>query len=113
MVIDVTVDAVDLAHASTITAAVGALGGIEVRKVSDRTFLMHLGGKIEVTSKVSLRNRDDLSRAYTPGSPICQAIAANPADARRLTIKRNTVAWSPTARRCSGWATSDQPPRCR
>jgi len=93
MVIDVTVDAVDLAHASTITAAVGALGGIEVRKVSDRTFLMHLGGKIEVTSKVSLRNRDDLSRAYTPGvARICQAIAANPADARRLTIKRNTVA---------------------
>ena len=93
MVIDVTVDAVDLAHASTITAAVGALGGIEVRKVSDRTFLMHLGGKIEVTSKVSLRNRDDLSRAYTPGvARICQAIAENPADARRLTIKRNTIA---------------------
>jgi malate dehydrogenase (oxaloacetate-decarboxylating) len=54
---------------------------------------MHLGGKLEVRSKVSLRNRDDLSRAYTPGvARICQAIAANPADARRLTIKRNTVA---------------------
>jgi malate dehydrogenase (oxaloacetate-decarboxylating) len=54
---------------------------------------MHLGGKVEVTSKVALRNRDDLSRAYTPGvARICQAIAANPADARRLTIKRNTIA---------------------
>ncbi len=64
-----------------------------VRKVSDRTFLVHLGGKLEVHSKVSLRNRDDLSRAYTPGvARVCQAIAANPADARRLTIKRNTVA---------------------
>ena len=54
---------------------------------------MHIGGKIEVTSKVPLRNRDDLSRAYTPGvARVCEAIAKNPADARRLTIKRNTVA---------------------
>ena len=67
--------------------------GVEVRKVSDRTFLVHIGGKIEVTSKVPLRNRDDLSRAYTPGvARVCMAIANNPADARRLTIKRNTVA---------------------
>ena len=69
------------------------LPGVEVRKVSDRTFLVHIGGKIEVTSKVPLRNRDDLSRAYTPGvARVCEAIAKNPADARRLTIKRNTVA---------------------
>ena len=54
---------------------------------------MHLGGKLEVTSKVSIRNREDLSRAYTPGvARVSQAIAANPDDARRLTIKRNTVA---------------------
>ena len=54
---------------------------------------MHLGGKLEVTPKVQLRHRDDLSRAYTPGvARVCQAIAANPEDARRLTIKRNTVA---------------------
>jgi malate dehydrogenase (oxaloacetate-decarboxylating) len=93
MVVDVTIDAADVAHADVITTAIGAVAGIEVRKVSDRTFLMHLGGKLEVCSKVSLRNRDDLSRAYTPGvARICQAIAANPADARRLTIKRNTVA---------------------
>src|SRR5699024_2527248 len=63
------------------------------RKVSDRTFLIHLGGKLEVSPKVALRNRDDLSRAYTPGvARVCQAIAANPDDARRLTIKRNSVA---------------------
>jgi hypothetical protein len=67
--------------------------GLTVRKVSDRTFLLHLGGKIEVASKVPLKTRDDLSRAYTPGvARICQAIAADPSDARRLTIKRNTVA---------------------
>jgi malate dehydrogenase (oxaloacetate-decarboxylating) len=52
---------------SEITAALEALAGVRVRKVSDRTFLLHLGGKLEVQSKVSLRNRDDLSRAYTPG----------------------------------------------
>jgi malate dehydrogenase (oxaloacetate-decarboxylating) len=64
-----------------------------VHKVSDRTFLLHLGGKLEVTSKVPLRTRDDLSMAYTPGvARVCRAIAANPEDARKLTIKRNTVA---------------------
>ena len=67
--------------------------GLTVRKVSDRTFLLHLGGKIEIQSKVPLKTRDDLSRAYTPGvARICQAIVDDPADARRLTIKRNTVA---------------------
>ena len=61
--------------------------------MSDRSFLLHLGGKIEVTLKVPLKHRDDLSRAYTPGvARVCMAIAENPADARRLTIKRNTIA---------------------
>jgi malate dehydrogenase (oxaloacetate-decarboxylating) len=93
LVVDMSCNARDEAHAGEITAALEALPGVSVRKVSDRTFLMHLGGKLEVQSKVSLRNRDDLSRAYTPGvARVCQAIAANPADARRLTIKRNTVA---------------------
>ncbi len=93
MVVDLSCNALSAEHADEITAAVNALAGVEVRKVSDRTFLVHLGGKIEVTSKVPLRNRDDLSRAYTPGvARVCLAIAANPADARRLTIKRNTVA---------------------
>jgi malate dehydrogenase (oxaloacetate-decarboxylating) len=93
IVVDVTVDAVDVAHAETLTDAIGALPGFNVRKVSDRTFLMHLGGKLEVKAKVPLQHRDDLSRAYTPGvARICEAIARNPADARHLTIKRNTVA---------------------
>jgi malate dehydrogenase (oxaloacetate-decarboxylating) len=93
LVVDISCNAMNEAHAQEITAALEALPGVRVRKVSDRTFLLHLGGKIEVTSKVGLRNRDDLSRAYTPGvARVCQAIAANPADARRLTIKRNTVA---------------------
>ncbi|MGQ0480357.1 MAG: NAD-dependent malic enzyme [Pseudonocardia sp.] len=93
ILIDISCNALSAEHVRTITEALTALAGVEVRKVSDRTFLMHLGGKLEVTPKISLRNRDDLSRAYTPGvARVCQAIAANPDDARRLTIKRNTVA---------------------
>ena len=91
--IDVSCDAHDSEHAERITAAISENPLLTVRKVSDRTFLLHLGGKIEVTSKVPLKTRDDLSRAYTPGvARISQAIAADPSDARRLTIKRNTVA---------------------
>ncbi|ASO22853.1 malate dehydrogenase (oxaloacetate-decarboxylating) [Actinoalloteichus hoggarensis] len=93
VVIDITCNALSAEHVTDITSTLDALPDVAVRKVSDRTFLMHLGGKLEVRSKVALRNRDDLSRAYTPGvARICQAIAANPDDARRLTIKRNTVA---------------------
>jgi malate dehydrogenase (oxaloacetate-decarboxylating) len=93
VVIDVTCDAVDAEHAEIITAAISANHNLVVRKVSDRTFLLHLGGKIEIASKVPLKTRDDLSRAYTPGvARISQAIAKDPADLRRLTIKRNTVA---------------------
>jgi len=93
MVVDVTCDTSDPDHADLVTAAIAAVDGAVVRKVSDRTFLLHLGGKLEVTPKVPLRTRDDLSRAYTPGvARVCLAIAADKSDARRLTIKRNTVA---------------------
>src|SRR5690242_6627126 len=93
LVVDVTCNAADAEHVEGITETIAELEGFVVRKVSDRTFLMHLGGKLEVTPKVQLRHRDDLSRAYTPGvARVCEAIARNPADARRLTIKRNTVA---------------------
>jgi malate dehydrogenase (oxaloacetate-decarboxylating) len=93
LVVDVTCDAADAEHAEAITKALGEVDGVTVRKVSDRTFLLHLGGKLEVVPKVPLRHRDDLSRAYTPGvARVCLAIAENPADVRRLTIKRNTVA---------------------
>ena len=93
VVIDVTCNAIDADHAEKITVTLSASPILKVRKVSDRTFLLHLGGKLEVQSKVPLKTRDDLSRAYTPGvARICQAIAKDPSDARRLTIKRNTVA---------------------
>ncbi|WP_411969457.1 NADP-dependent malic enzyme [Geodermatophilus sp. YIM 151500] len=73
--------------------AMRAVPGVTVRKVSDRTFLLHLGGKLEVASKVALKTRDDLSMAYTPGvARVCLALAENPEDVRRLTIKGNTVA---------------------
>ena len=93
VVVDITCDTIDVNHAQDICVEIEKTPGLKVRKVSDRTFLLHLGGKIEVTPKVPLKTRDDLSRAYTPGvARISQAIAADSADARRLTIKRNTVA---------------------
>ncbi|NYI69851.1 malate dehydrogenase (oxaloacetate-decarboxylating) [Naumannella cuiyingiana] len=91
--IDVTMGAASTEHADELVAALRALPDVEVGKVSDRTFLMHLGGKIEMRSKHPIRNRDDLSLVYTPGvARVSRAIAENPADARRLTIKRNSVA---------------------
>ncbi|UNX54892.1 NAD-dependent malic enzyme [Georgenia sp. TF02-10] len=93
LTVDVTCDTIDAGHGDRVVAALNALDGVRVLKVSDSTFLMHLGGKIEVTTKVPLKTRRDLSRAYTPGvARVCQAIAEKPEDARRLTIKRNTVA---------------------
>ena len=93
IVVDVTCNATDENHAKKITDAIAKLPGVKVRKFSDRTFLIHLGGKLEVNSKVPLKTRDDLSRAYTPGvARISQAIADDPTNLRRLTIKRNSVA---------------------
>ena len=93
VVIDVTCDTINADHADEITAALNVIAGLVVRKVSDRTFLLHLGGKIEIASKVPLKTRDDLSRAYTPGvARISQAIVEDPTNVRRLTMKRNTVA---------------------
>ncbi|MEU4230320.1 NAD-dependent malic enzyme [Nonomuraea sp. NPDC026600] len=91
--IDVTCAARDTDHAQAIVDRLESVDGVVIHKVSDRTFLMHLGGKIEMVSKVPLRNRDELSMAYTPGvARVSMAIARNKEDARRLTIKRNTVA---------------------
>jgi len=90
---DVTVSATDEDHIHRIAEAVRALDGVEVLRVSDRTFLMHLGGKIEIRSKVPLKTRDDLSMAYTPGvARISEAVADDPESAWNLTIKQNTVA---------------------
>ena len=91
--IDLTCAASDAEHADRIVEALKAVGDVDVRKVSDRTFLMHLGGVIETASKHPIRNRDDLSMIYTPGvARICMAIATDREDARRLTVKRNSVA---------------------
>ncbi|MEE1937861.1 NAD-dependent malic enzyme [Streptomyces sp. TRM 70361] len=91
--IDVTIAASSVTHGEEIVAKLRDIEGIAIGKVSDRTFLMHLGGKIEMASKHPIRNRDDLSMIYTPGvARVCTQIAANPEDARRLTIKRNSVA---------------------
>jgi malate dehydrogenase (oxaloacetate-decarboxylating) len=90
---DVTVEASDADHLALIVQSVRETQGVEVERVSDRTFLMHLGGKIEMRSKIPVKTRDDLSMAYTPGvARICQAIAADRDSAWNLTIKQNTVA---------------------
>jgi len=90
---DVTVACADAAHGEAVVTAVGALDGVAVQSVSDRTFLLHLGGKIEVVSKVAIKTRDDLSMAYTPGvARVSLAIREDPEKAWTLTIKSNTVA---------------------
>src|SRR5215207_5761390 len=90
---DLTVNARDPEHARQIADTIDALPEVRVTDFSDRTFLFHLGGKIEVRSKTPVRTRDDLSMAYTPGvARVCRAIAEDSDRAFNLTIKRNTVA---------------------
>lgn len=90
---DLTVMVRDEEHGETLVAELKKLSGCQVVNVSDRTFLMHLGGKIRVTNKVKLATRDDLSMAYTPGvARVCMAIHHNVEKAYNLTIKGNTVA---------------------
>jgi malate dehydrogenase (oxaloacetate-decarboxylating) len=90
---DVTVLAIDADHIDRIVSAARTAEGVEVEHVSDRTFLLHLGGKLEVQPKLPLKTRDDLSMAYTPGvARVCRAIADEPAAVWNLTIKQNSVA---------------------
>ena len=90
---DVNVLASDESHLETIVEAVKNVEGLEVVNVSDRVFLAHLGGKLEVQSRVPLKTRDDLSMLYTPGvARVSLAIAKDREKAWNLTIKRNTVA---------------------
>jgi malate dehydrogenase (oxaloacetate-decarboxylating) len=90
---DVTVACVDAGHAEAVAKAVGTLDGVTVERVSDRTFLMHLGGKIEVNGTIPVKTRDDLSMAYTPGvARVSLAIQQDVDKAWSLTIKGNTVA---------------------
>ena len=90
---DISIYTSGVEHGQKIVEALGQVEGVEVVHHSDRTFLLHLGGKIEVTSKKELKTRDDLSMAYTPGvGRVCMAIHKNPEEVYQLTIKRNTVA---------------------
>ncbi|MGE0451597.1 MAG: malic enzyme-like NAD(P)-binding protein [Vicinamibacterales bacterium] len=93
LVRDVTIDTSSALHADEITNAIQSVSDVEVVHVSDPTFLLHLGGKIQVASKIPLRTRADLSMAYTPGvARVCEAIRQDPQKAFNLTIKRNSVA---------------------
>jgi len=90
---DITVLATGADHVERIVEAVRGVDGVEVEHVSDRTFLLHLGGKLEVVPKTPLKTRDDLSMAYTPGvARVSQAIADDPSRAWTLTMKQNSVA---------------------
>jgi malate dehydrogenase (oxaloacetate-decarboxylating) len=90
---DITVDAAGPEHWTEITEAIDALDSARVVDTTDRTFLLHVGGKIEQHNKAPLKTRDDLSMAYTPGvARVCEAIAADREKAFQYTIKRNTVA---------------------
>jgi malate dehydrogenase (oxaloacetate-decarboxylating) len=90
---DITVDTVGEEHGQAVVAAITKVDGADVVDTTDRTFLMHVGGKIEQHNKHPLRTRDDLSMAYTPGvARVCSAIAADRDKAFQYTIKRNTVA---------------------
>jgi malate dehydrogenase (oxaloacetate-decarboxylating) len=90
---DMTINARDSEHGQAIVNRLKQLAGVRVVNVSDRTFLMHLGGKIEIRSKVPVRTRDDLSMAYTPGvARVCLAIRDDRQRAFSLTIKQNAVA---------------------
>ena len=90
---DITVNARDEVHEKDIIDAVKKIKGVRVIHVSDRTFLLHHGGKIEIHNKVPVKNRTDLSRVYTPGvARVCMAIHRDKEKAYRFTIKRNSVA---------------------
>lgn len=90
---DITIDTTSPEHEDQIIAKLNTVSGAEVVSFSDRTFLIHIGGKIEVQSKIKIKTRDDLSMAYTPGvARVCMAIHHDPSKVYSLTIKRNTVA---------------------
>jgi malate dehydrogenase (oxaloacetate-decarboxylating) len=90
---DITINARSDEHAREICDDLGTLDGVQVVNVSDRTFLLHLGGKLEIKSKVPIQTRDQLSMAYTPGvARVCQSIHETPDDVHNLTIKGNTIA---------------------
>jgi len=110
---DITVDTSGEEHGNAIVAAVAAIEGAEVVDTTDRTFLMHVGGKIEQRNKYPLKTRDDLSMAYTPGvarvAPPSRRTATRPSSTRSSATRWRS---SPTAARCWASATSAPRPRC-
>ena len=89
---DITVNVRDVEHGAELVAQIKKLDVAEVVNVSDRTFLMHLGGKIRINSKAPITTRDELSMAYTPGvGRVCTAIHEDPESVYKLTIKGNTI----------------------
>jgi malate dehydrogenase (oxaloacetate-decarboxylating) len=90
---DYMVECASTEHSERVIEALGSIEGVEIRSVSDDTFLMHLGGKLEISSKVALKTRADLSMAYTPGvARVCEAIHRDPRTSFNLTIRKNCVA---------------------
>ena len=90
---DLTINCRNDEHSDELVEGIRALEGFNLLHHSDRTFLLHLGGKIQMVSRVPIRTRDDLSMVYTPGvARVCMAIHARPEDVHSLTIKKNTVA---------------------
>jgi malate dehydrogenase (oxaloacetate-decarboxylating) len=90
---DITVNATDVEHGRRIVQSVKIVSGVHIVNVSDRVFLLHLGGKIEITPKSPVKTRDDLSMAYTPGvARVCRSIFDDPEASFALTIRKNTVA---------------------
>lgn len=90
---DITVYTEAIEQMQTVRDNLNHVQGVSIVNESDRTFLMHLGGKIEVKGKIEINNRDKLSMAYTPGvARVCLAIHEDPQKAHNLTMKRNMVA---------------------
>jgi malate dehydrogenase (oxaloacetate-decarboxylating) len=90
---DIVVDGTGPEHWERILQAIGAIGGVQVIDTTDRTFQLHVGGKLEQANRHPLKTRDDLSMVYTPGvARVCLAIAEEQDRAFQYTIKRNTVA---------------------
>jgi malate dehydrogenase (oxaloacetate-decarboxylating) len=90
---DFTINCTSVHHAQEVIDAIAKVKGVKVISASDDTFLMHLGGKIEVTNKVPVKTRADMSMAYTPGvGRVCMAIHDDPKKVYQLTIKKNIVA---------------------
>ncbi len=90
---DITVSVPNEEGARRLVDAVRRVEGVKLLHVSDRTFLLHLGGKIEVRSRIPVKTREELSHVYTPGvAKVAEAIFRHPENAFRLTVKRNAVA---------------------